>query len=49
MEKVVQKQKEFDVTILTLQEPIITLQLEKDDLQHDERQVSVRIDDVTVE
>ena len=44
VEKVVKKQKEFDATVL-----ITTLELEKDDLQQNRRQVCVRIDDVTVE
>ena len=44
VEKVVKKQKEFDATVL-----ITTLELEKDDLQQNRRQVCVRNDDVTVE
>ena len=49
MEKVVRKQKEeFDVTVLKLQVWIITLELEKDDLEQYGRRVCVRIGDVPV-
>ena len=50
VEKVLKKQKkEFDVTVLKLQEWITTLDLERDDLEQYGRRVCVRIDNVPVE
>ena len=50
VEKVVKKQKkEFDMTVLKLQEWIATLELEEDDLEQYGPRVCIRIDDVPVE